>query len=197
MKATPWIRPLGLLTIGLFWVTGCASVDLQSQLHPRQSPSQFSTYAWDTRDSAKGSAAAEFGPLQNTLTNTVNRLLRQKGYTQATGPRADLQLHYSINVVIEETRTPSAIVDSDRPGSSLLTFGGNGGLALEPHAETADRQETETATLVISLNRQGMKDPLWVGTAHGDLLKALPMDVRKKRLRTILTKLFSGLPARR
>ena len=70
-------------------------------------------------------------------------------------------------------------------------------MALEPQAQVTDRQEVETATLVISLLHNGDKTPLWVSSADGDLLKVLPMDVRKKRLSNIIKEMFSGLPARR
>lgn len=179
----------------LLLVTSCASVDIRSEQPSRQRASQFRTFSWDQHHSTKGDASSDFAPMQDALMQSVNKEMAAKGYQQVQRGPGDMVLRYSINIVVEESQTPSRIIDSQQPESHILSFGGNGGVHLDPHAETSTPQEVETATLVISLNRQGLREPLWVGVAEGDLLKALPMDVRKQRLRNILTKMFSSLPA--
>ena len=156
-----------LVSLGMFLLTACSSLDVKTDYDPQQDFSTYKTYAWYTGKMPADDALSANPLIQKRVMNSVNKELESKGYklTESGDPDFVVIIHAGKKERMQVTNTGYGAYGYGPYGYGR--YGAWGGYG------PSDTQVTyyDEATLVVDIADFSKKELVWRGTGTGVLSK--------------------------
>ena len=156
---------LMFISMGLFLLTGCSSLDVSTDFDPNNDFGVYKTYAWYTGEMPADDALSANPLIQKRVMNSVNKELQAKGFELTEGnPDFVVIIHAGTKERMQVTNT----------GYGYGGYGwGRYGYGWGGYGGPVDTQVSyyDEATLVVDIADFDKKELVWRGTGTGVLSK--------------------------
>jgi uncharacterized protein DUF4136 len=160
----------GLLLLAASLIGGCASAPppVHTMQDPQANFGNFTTFTWDKRAEADGSAAP-ISILDSNIRAAITNELQRKGYAEAVaGTNANLVLQYETAAAEKIKSNPFRI------GVGVGGYGSSGGAGVG--VSSADAKNVREGTLVLRVIDPARNAEVWNGRVSRELGKGGPPD---------------------
>lgn len=181
-------RLLTLILLILF-MSGCASVKVQTDFDPAYNFSSYKTYRWATEAELKPDDVLSQNPLlRNRIANSVDSVMAGKGFTKMDSGDADLVIvmHAGTKEKIRVDQTSTSMSRGPGYGWYAPWWGAYGG-------STTVSQYTE-GTLVIDMVPWETKDLAWRGMGTKTIKNYKDNEKRQKAINKAVALILADFP---